>query len=145
MSKATTDMSLQRSFLPVTRSSRLAVPRWGTVSRHLLTTRNGAREDRPGIGLAVASTLGLSLATYYAFEVRPLYADRRPEHEFETGLQTSHINEDIRALRARKSVDSFAVTTKDIERLLKRYEESYSGPSASGVARYDIAQVARLV
>jgi hypothetical protein len=137
-------MSLQRSLFPITRSSLLVVPRGGTVARRLLTTRT-ARENRSGIGLVVTATLGLSLASYYALTVGPLHADRRLEHELETGVRDSYVNDDIRALRARKSVDSFSSEGKDIERLLKRYEESYSGPSASGVARYDVAQVARSV
>ena len=73
------------------------------------------REHQLGIGLAVASTLGLSLATYYAFEVGSLYADRRPEYELETGSKHHiYLNEDIHALRARKSVDNFSLETNDM-------------------------------
>lgn len=92
----------------------------------------------------VASTLGLSLAAYYALAVNPLHADRPSDHEHETKSQALHRDE-ISALRSRKSVDSFAVkTAKDTEEVLKRYEESNVPPSTSGVARYDITQVARL-
>lgn len=135
-------MSLWRSFVSITRSSRLLAHR-GACG--VVTTRGG-HELRPGVGLAVASTLGLSLAAYFALVVDPLHADQSLEHEHETKIQAFHRDEEIRALRSRKSVDSFALERGlDTEALLKRYEESYFPPSSSGVARYDITQVARLV
>jgi hypothetical protein len=139
-------MSLQRSFLPVTRSPLLTIHRGSTVTRRLLATRSTGPEHRPGAGLAVASTLGLSLAAYYAAVAGPLHADGPPAREQEAKVQASLVNEDIHTLRSRKSVASFASgPAKDIEGLLKRYEESYVPSSTSGVARYDIAQLARLV
>ena len=138
-------MSLQRSLIPVARSSRFAIHRGDTVTHRLFATQSG-HEYRPRVGLAVASTLGLSLATYCTLAVGTLYADQRPNHELETEQQASYRDEELRALRSRKSVDNFAVgTPQDTEGRLKRYEESHTAPPISGIARYDIAQVARLV